>query len=568
MSSCLHELASELEHKQPDSSKTTTSKIKSIDISRLKQDLHEPSQFVSLPSIDPFLASKKPWKNDPKYFTKTYISSLALMKMTNHAQSGGSIEIMGMLMGKITNGAIIVTDVYRLPVEGTETRVNAQNEAYEYMVRYLESNKGLGKNHDENIVGWYHSHPGYGCWLSGIDVSTQSLNQGFQDPYLAIVVDPVRTLKSGKVDIGAFRTYPAGYNSTSGNIGGGGKKVGNLPKSKVKDFGSHSDKYYSLDIEIYASKFDEKVISLLKEEDSLSWMKNLLSNSPGDEVFGIKSKDIKSIELIKNYELIQENGEDDEYNLFNLIELLKKQNEPKTNMINRLNNKKFESNFENILYKKMLAKSKKAKKNKREDRDDDDELLDESDLEKTAETESKRGISDRDEVVSRDGDEEEEDEDDEGDDEEGEKSDDDMIEEDQEDEDLLEEVGALARYNFNDNRFEGYEDIYDPTKSRGLPRDARLSRKISGNNRSNRQNFENRFQIPGSREMEKSQRFIRGGRSSSGNNNNDHINLEDRMHGGTDTKNKNQNLIRISKSIGLNEVFDLITLDTQSKLFS
>lgn len=25
----------------------------------------------------------------------------------------------------------------------------------------------------ENICGWYHSHPGYGCWLSGIDVQTQ-----------------------------------------------------------------------------------------------------------------------------------------------------------------------------------------------------------------------------------------------------------------------------------------------------------------------------------------------------------------------------------------------------------
>jgi COP9 signalosome complex subunit 5 len=32
----------------------------------------------------------------------------------------------------------------------------------------------------ENIVGWYHSHPGYGCWLSGIDCSTQMLNQQFQ----------------------------------------------------------------------------------------------------------------------------------------------------------------------------------------------------------------------------------------------------------------------------------------------------------------------------------------------------------------------------------------------------
>src|SRR5271170_4295144 len=33
-----------------------------------------------------------------------------------------------------------------------------------------------------------HSHPGYGCWLSGIDVSTQLQNQQFQDPWVAVVV--------------------------------------------------------------------------------------------------------------------------------------------------------------------------------------------------------------------------------------------------------------------------------------------------------------------------------------------------------------------------------------------
>ena len=40
----------------------------------------------------------------------------------------------------------------------------------------------------ENVIGWYHSHPGYGCWLSGIDVSTQMLNQQFQEPWVALVV--------------------------------------------------------------------------------------------------------------------------------------------------------------------------------------------------------------------------------------------------------------------------------------------------------------------------------------------------------------------------------------------
>ncbi len=22
------------------------------------------------------------------------------------------------------------------------------------------------------VVGWYHSHPGFGCWLSGVDINT------------------------------------------------------------------------------------------------------------------------------------------------------------------------------------------------------------------------------------------------------------------------------------------------------------------------------------------------------------------------------------------------------------
>lgn len=27
----------------------------------------------------------------------------------------------------------------------------------------------------EMVVGWYHSHPGFGCWLSNVDVNTQQV---------------------------------------------------------------------------------------------------------------------------------------------------------------------------------------------------------------------------------------------------------------------------------------------------------------------------------------------------------------------------------------------------------
>lgn len=36
-----------------------------------------------------------------------------------HARSGGTIEVMGLLIGTIEEGTMIVTDSFALPVEGT-----------------------------------------------------------------------------------------------------------------------------------------------------------------------------------------------------------------------------------------------------------------------------------------------------------------------------------------------------------------------------------------------------------------------------------------------------------------
>lgn len=78
--------------------------------------------------------------------------------MVAHCLSGGSIEVMGLLEGRplahddapcsvhpvdkparkqaSPGGCILVTDAFALPVVGTETRVDAQAEGYEYMVQY------------------------------------------------------------------------------------------------------------------------------------------------------------------------------------------------------------------------------------------------------------------------------------------------------------------------------------------------------------------------------------------------------------------------------------------------
>jgi Mov34/MPN/PAD-1 family. len=76
--------------------------------------------------------------------------------MVMHARSGGTLEVMGLLLGKIDANSMIVMDAFALPVEGTETRVNAQAQAYEYMTAYIEAAKEV--RHKEVIPSTLMSH--------------------------------------------------------------------------------------------------------------------------------------------------------------------------------------------------------------------------------------------------------------------------------------------------------------------------------------------------------------------------------------------------------------------------
>jgi COP9 signalosome complex subunit 5 len=220
------------------------------------------------------ISDQKPWISNPNHFKHVRISAVALIKMVMHARSGGSLEIMGVMQGYINGDSFIITDAFRLPVEGTETRVNAQSDANEYLVEYLDSCRAQGRA--ENVVGWYHSHPGYGCWLSGIDVETQSLQQTWNEPFLAVVIDPDRTINAGKVEIGAFRTFPANHKpseSVSGVTEDGFQAV---PLAKAAEFGAHADRYYSLEISHFKSTLDTHLLQLLWHK---YWVQTL-SQSP------------------------------------------------------------------------------------------------------------------------------------------------------------------------------------------------------------------------------------------------------------------------------------------------
>jgi len=85
------------------------------------------------------------------------------------------------------------------------------------------------------------------------------MHQKGNDPFLAVVVDPVRTAAAGKVELGAFRTYPAGYTPPDA----GPQLYQSIPRDKVEDFGVHANSYYELPVEYFKSSLDAHLLSLI-----------------------------------------------------------------------------------------------------------------------------------------------------------------------------------------------------------------------------------------------------------------------------------------------------------------
>ena len=76
---------------------------------------------------------------------------------------------------------------------------------------------------------------------------------------MAIVVDPIRTISAGKVNLGAFRTYPKGYKPPDDNA----SEYQTIPLNKIEDFGVHCKQYYSMDVTYFKSALDKSLLDSL-----------------------------------------------------------------------------------------------------------------------------------------------------------------------------------------------------------------------------------------------------------------------------------------------------------------
>ncbi|CAR21107.1 proteasome regulatory particle lid subunit RPN11 [Lachancea thermotolerans CBS 6340] len=199
-----------------------------------------------------------------------YISSLALLKMLKHGRHGVPMEVMGLMLGEFVDDYTVnVVDVFAMPQSGTGVSVEAVDDVFQ--AKMMDMLKQTGR--DQMVVGWYHSHPGFGCWLSSVDVNTQKSFEQLNSRAVAVVVDPIQSVK-GKVVVDAFRLIDTNMimrnqepRQTTSNAG-----LLNKPNIQALIHGLNRH-YYSLNIDYHKTVAETNMLLNLHKEQWQSGLK-------------------------------------------------------------------------------------------------------------------------------------------------------------------------------------------------------------------------------------------------------------------------------------------------------
>lgn len=141
------------------------------------------------------------------------ISDEVMSGIESHAYSLLTAEVGGMLMGRV-EGAVtkIVGFIPALSASAEQVTLTFTHDVWEDILRLAQS-----EFPEESIVGWYHTHPTFGVFLSDYDLFIQE-NFFAASGNLALVIDPVQGIygwfaknKKGVVEVfeeGATKTGP------------------------------------------------------------------------------------------------------------------------------------------------------------------------------------------------------------------------------------------------------------------------------------------------------------------------------------------------------------------------
>lgn len=116
------------------------------------------------------------------------------------------------------------------------------------------------------VVGWYHSHPGFGPWLSGVDVNTQQSFEALNKRAVAVVVDPIQSVK-GKVVIDAFRTINNQLVALGQEPRQTTSNIGHLQKPSIQALVHGLNRsYYSIVIDYRKNELEQMMLMSLNRD--------------------------------------------------------------------------------------------------------------------------------------------------------------------------------------------------------------------------------------------------------------------------------------------------------------
>ncbi|ODV63647.1 proteasome regulatory particle lid subunit RPN11 [Ascoidea rubescens DSM 1968] len=224
-----------------------------------------------------------------------YISSLALLKMLKHGRAGVPMEVMGLMLGAfIDDFTVHVIDVFAMPQSGTGVSVEAVDDVFQ--TRMMDMLKQTGR--DQMVVGWYHSHPGFGCWLSNVDINTQQSFEQLNQRAVAVVIDPIQSVK-GKVVIDAFRLINPAVIMTGQEPRQTTSNVGRLKELSIQALIHGLNRsYYSLNIDYKKTPLEVNMLLNLHKKE---WSSGLILNDYKEKDERNLKDTEKMVEIAKQY---------------------------------------------------------------------------------------------------------------------------------------------------------------------------------------------------------------------------------------------------------------------------
>jgi len=192
-----------------------------------------------------------------------------IYQMLKHGRAGVPMEVMGLMLGEFVDDYTVeVVDVFAMPQSGTGVSVEAVDHVFQTdMLEMLRQT-----NRSQIVVGWYHSHPGFGCWLSSVDVNTQQSFEQLNSRSVAVVVDPIQSVK-GKVVMDAFRLIDQQLLLTGQPHRQTTSNLGHLRKPSLQALMHNLNRhYYSINISSHQNDLEQDMLLSLHKE---GWAKAL-----------------------------------------------------------------------------------------------------------------------------------------------------------------------------------------------------------------------------------------------------------------------------------------------------